>query len=253
METVTITNTFFDECKETKWMEGWKFKTAYRPFNRTAKVGNMAYLYSKYDRPTTTKEFYEKYISDTTDNVSLEKKGRTEEELIKFAEEYKQNYEAITKDTSIPLDTFYKNLVFHFFTQTITGHQAEEELTKIINEKYDGYTASPVDYILDTKYGIDIEVNGDNGNKFFLQVKPISFIVGKNPSEDLKKDREALIYKRCEALKDYGYNTYYVFYKKKDDGHLEWLVRNKKITHTLNQILDNNGNSIFTYDNTTWK
>lgn len=251
MEAVTITNTFFDECKQTKWMEGKDFKYAYRPFNKTDKVGNMAYLYSKYGRPTTTKEFYEKYISDTTSDEPLNQKGRSEEELLKFAEEYKSNYEAITTNTSIPLETFYKNLVFHFFTQTITGHNAEETLTRAINEKFENYTAKAVDYVLDTKYGVDVEVTRNDGHKFYLQVKPISFIIGKNPSKDLKQDREAVIYKRDKTLKELGCETYYVFYRKNNDK-LEWLKKNNKITSKIKDILDNNGNSVFNYGNYKW-
>lgn len=239
---------FFSECEQTDWMEDWNFKKAYRQFNSPTLVGNMSYLYNKYDRPSTTREFYERYISDTTADVPPQERGRSEEELMRFAEQYKNNYDS---NVSYPVDLFYKNLVYHFFTQTINGHQAEEEFMNTVNARSTTYKVTAVDYMLDTKYGVDLCVTkGDE--TFYVQIKPISFIAGKNPSESLRQDRMSCYRKRKAILDDYGCNTKYAFYRD-NNGHREWLIRGGKILSELEDVLDKNGNSLYRYDTSKWK
>lgn len=239
---------FFTECEQTKWMNDWAFKEAYRPFSNPTLVGNMAYLYNKYDRPSTTQEFYERYITDTTVDVPPHERGRSEEDLMNLAEQYKDNYKG---NISYPSDLFYKNLVYHLFAQTINGHQAEEEFMNTINARSTKYKVTPVDYVLDTKYGVDLQVTkGDE--TFYVQIKPISFIAGKNPSKDLRQDRMATYRKREAMLYDYGCNTKYAFYRYKN-GRREWLIRGGKILSELEDVLDKDGNSLFRYDAVKWK
>lgn len=243
---VTITNSFFDECEKTKWM--YRFNNCYKPVTRPFTVGNMTYLYYKYGRPKTTAEFYKRYITDLDEReTNTSKKGRTEEYLWNLAETYRKNC-----DLSIPTEMYFKNLVFRLFTQTINGHHAEEMLMNLFNAKSKTIHLEGADFLLDTSYGVDLVGTRDNVT-FYIQVKPYSFIASQNPDLSLKKDRIAMIEKRDKALKDYGNETYYVFYRKKDDGNFEWLTKNSKLTNKLETILDKDGNSIFNHENIKWQ
>ncbi len=248
MRELTINDTFFNECEQTKWMSSPNFRSAASPVTRPFTAGNMTYLYYKYNRPKTTKDFYQRYISDLDEReTNTSKKGRTEEYLWSLAETYRKNC-----DTSIPTETYYKNLVYRLFTQTINGHQAEEAFMNLYNEKSETIHFEGADFLLDTGYGVDLV--GTKGDlTFYVQIKPYSFIASNSPDWSLHRDRLYMIDKRKKALNDYGNETYYAFYRKREDGSLEWMVKNNKLANKLEAILDNNGNSIFNHENIKWQ
>lgn len=246
----------FDEelisnCDNTKWMEGYDYKKAWRPFNRTNKVGNMTYLYNKYGRPTTTLEFYQKYTTDTTETDIPTHHGRTEDELWDIARQYRENYISATRDDYTPIETFYQNTVYHIITQTINGHKAEEEMIRHINANIDNMTATSADYILDTEYGVDV-IAKTPSHELFIQVKPISFIKGKHANKDLWEDRMEAIRKHRLARETFNTETVYAFYQwDYTNTHIEWFTNDGKILQRLNQIMTDDGTSLFNTTTTT--
>lgn len=253
MENVTITSsTFFDECKETKWMSNASFREAVMPYNRTTTVGSLMYLYDKYGRPKTIEEFFNKYTTDTTGD-DVVKCGKSNEQIIQWAKDYQKRYVDITKDTSISFDLFYKNMIYRLFGQTIEGRRAENELVDYINS-HTNCTATTTAYDIDTAYGADINVVKPDGSSFFIQVKAISYIASNKYDPKIYKSRMQLIDKNKKAKKDLKMNTYYCFYRKNPLGTLEWcLDNNNKMCYTLDGILTRDGNSVFNQYNKKWR
>lgn len=251
-QTEVNSQSWSSSVEDTKWMGTPDFKAAYRPFNNTYLVGNMAYLYSKYGRPTSTLDFYQQYVSDTTDDAPLNQRGRSEDELLEFARTYKANYENATGDLSVPLDKYYDNLCYHLFTETIRGHAAEEELINAINKNSNVFKAEGVDYLMDTLYGVDIKVTTAEGKIFYVQVKPVSFIRGKNPDKDLLVDRKALLDKRIKTLNECNADTLYAFYNNTYAGR-EWSVKpNGRVLYRVDEILTADGHTLYNYKANHW-
>lgn len=249
METLlNKTNDFFNECYKTSWMRGNDFDISYRQIQPIKYIGNMAYLYIKYDRPQTTREFFERYTSDKTELISVGKHGLTEQEWLKLAKQY---YSYSTPKYNIPFEYYCQNLLYRQFYQTIEGHKKEEMILNYINKQYPSFTASTVDGVTDLEYGVDIEVKSNDNPIFYIQVKPITFLFG-NTKKDLIQDRKNLFDKNNKL----DNKVYIVYYKHNDNNDIELMTNNNnKILFNTNKFIKENGFSFFDiYDtNYTWK
>lgn len=238
---------FFNDCYKTSWMRGIDFDNSYRLIQPTKIIGNMAYLYIKYDKPQTTKEFYVRYISDNLSSEKIGCNGKSEKDWLNLVKIYYQNSSA---KYDIPFEYYCQNLLYRQFYQTIEGHKKEYTILNYINQQYPSFTASTVDGITDLEYGVDIEVKSKDKPVFYIQVKPITFLFG-NSNKDLIQDRKNLIKKNNKID-----NKVYVVYYRKNGNDIEWMTtKSNKILFDVNAFIKDNGSSTFNNfkENYTWK
>lgn len=169
-------------------------------------------------------------------------------------------------------------IIGHACYETLVGYYNEAYVRKYLTEKcgknlntlVDG---EETDTILDSN-GVDIFVSDENNKiKALIQVKPITFITGRD-SEDLKKDR-AKCYNNDKRMADYVKKNpdkfsdetplewYYIFYDKKitDKGNFEFddesiiMFSDNIITDGTNNVFvkkeylwDNKGDTLFDGD-----
>jgi len=218
MNETKLTDEYFANCKKTSWMTK-EFNWHWYTINNRKEIGDMSYLYHKY-KPTSYKDFYIKYTTDTGDDGDVRHRGRSEQELLQLAHKYQR----ISKRYDLPISTFYNNLVWHIIIQSYDGHKYEQQFINYINSL--GYNAVTVNSNLDAEYGVDIEVFNDKKRLFFVQVKPITFTIG-NKNASLINDRKLAYIKRDKIKEKYNVPVLLVCYSiNKVSKEVEWLQHN---------------------------
>lgn len=200
-------------------------------------IGNCTNLYQKLN-PTSYKDFYDKELKYAEENhhLPVEERGLTYEEFYMLAYKYKILLEDCT-NLKYDISIYFYALVCHAIIETFIGQKKEEVVLEYINNK--GFTASKVDSKKDTRYGVDIEVEG-KGQHFYVQVKPLTFFTSNY--SDVNNDRLEACKKREEIMSNEGLDTYYIIYDLDwETSQLKWLF-NKKDT-VLFKISD-----LFKYD-----
>lgn len=223
METVN-----FNDVSSTSWMTK-DFNRYWYRLNNRENVGDMTYLYNKY-QPTSYEDFYVKY---TTDTVGENPKwhGRSEEELDEIAKRYQE----LSNRYDVNLSTFKNNIIWHTIVQTFDGHKKELELKQYLNSL--GHDVRGVDPELDAKYGVDLAFYKGGQLRFYIQVKPYTFILG-NSNWSLINDRKLALQKGRQLQVP----TYFAFYDKSG----KWLT-NPHIVSRLTDYIDNNGYTKLTH------
>lgn len=242
-----IDDTFFEECKNTRWMTR-SHNMIWKTLNQRESVGDMSYLFWKYN-PKDYKDFWDKYTSDINIlNTDLKHSGRSVSYLLDLAKTYKER----SGNTSTPLPTYFKNIVWHIIVQTYDGLNREREFMEYI-KKY-GYTCDKVEGDIDAGYGIDLELK-KNGNHFaYLQIKPMSFCLG-NSNAALREDRKLAFSKREKVRKEFGKEVWMIIYKKDEStGEVKWhFNENGVMVNSFEHFISPEGYSNFSNTKGEWR
>ena len=202
-------------------------------YTKSGYIGNCMYLYNLL-KPNDYEDFYNKILdyAESHKEIRVENRGLTYEELYHLAEEFKKETEE-NGGINTGLNIYFYTLVCHLVIETFDGAKAEELLTDYFKEN--GADVSKVDPVIDTRYGLDLDVKKD-GTRFFVQVKPISFFLGKNLHT--MKDKVKICVKREEVLEKYGINTYYAIYDiDKEECRIRWVTNQKgKILFKIEEL-----------------
>ena len=206
-------------------------------FSYSNKIGNCTNLY-RLLRPTSYKDFYFKYIKYASENIEkkIYDRGLTYGELITLAEEYKSMCESKT-NLKYDLEIYFYDALCHIIIETKDGQKNEEDFIRYLESI--GYECSNIDGRNDAKFGVDIKLVKDGNDFGFIQVKPISFF--KTNRADTQNDRIKLCEKYEMTKKEYGLDTFYAIYSKKND-RVYWYKNGKSFCFRINDL--------FTYDKT---
>ena len=184
-------------------------------------VGNCTDLYYLL-KPFDYLDFYYKYIENAERNkhLPIERRGLTYKELYELAEKFQSLVEEST-EFRYDLSIYFYSLVCHIIVETFNGQKIEEIVMN--NVKTMGFNVSKVNGSKDARQGIDIAVS-NNDNKFYIQVKPISFFLSKK--EDTQQDRISCCRKREKVMEMEGLDTYYMIYEMRSNiDELKWVIK----------------------------
>lgn len=132
--------------------------------------------------------------------------------------------------------------LYHTVTETMMGKRAEKEL---IDNMISGVTKKEVEYPSgadDAFFGVDFFAYfGKNADKYGIQVKPITFYMGKKSST--VEDNEALLKKSVSAIEHFGLvGMLYAIYERRGDNNNEWFYKEvngrKKFLFTIDELYD---------------
>ena len=208
-------------------------------------IGNCTALRRKLC-PNSYEDFFEKMVTFAENNVELPiiKRGLTRDELVESGKRYKQMIEERNPYINNDLNVYINDLLCHIIVETYDGGLRENEIIDYLT-KYRGISCENFEWDIDTKYGVDVKIEMDNGMKYGIQVKPISFFCPykHRPSKAaLLTDWVGMVNKRDMMRDNFGMDTIYAIYvQDKKTGDVEWVKRdNGKLTFRLEDL--------FTYD-----
>lgn len=204
-------------------------------FAPSNKIGNCTNLYRLLE-PTDCNDFYEKYVKYGEEHscLPISKRGLSYNELVLLAEKYKKTVED-KLNVNYDLSMYFYDALCHIIVETWDGQQNERDFIKFLTNL--GYNCSKFDGKIDAEYGVDIKVTRDDGRISAIQIKPISFF--KSNRSDVQADRISLCVKYEEALKKFGFKTYYAIYSKdKTTGDITWVKNGSGYRFRINELFD---------------
>ena len=204
-------------------------------FAPSNKIGNCTNLYRLLE-PTDCNDFYEKYVKYGEEHscLPISKRGLSYNELVLLAEKYKKTVED-KLNVKYDLSIYFYDALCHIIVETWDGQQNERDFIKFLTNL--GYNCSKFDGKIDAEYGVDIKVTRDDGRISAIQIKPISFF--KSNRSDVQADRISLCVKYEEALKKFGFKTYYAIYSKdKTTGDITWVKNGNGYRFRINELFD---------------
>lgn len=212
-----------------------------------AHIGNLMDLMAILN-PNTPEEFEKKYYEYNEANPSLKigERGRTHEEMLQLTETYKNHCIRDIKDLPIFTDQqWYDCVIAHTISETFNGNFYEIQAMNLLNSKgikctqvknYIDENGNKTNIKFDSKYGVDLLAEINNENKFYIQVKPISFFNGFRNRFDTRLDNYTLIEKYFKVKNELNREVYYAIYNSRER---EWVAnKNDGICFRLNQIYD---------------
>lgn len=212
-------------------------------------IGNCTALRRKL-LPSSYEDFFKKQIAYAENNKELPiaKRGLTRDELIENAKRYKNLIESADHYINNDLDVYLNDLLCHIIVETYDGGLRENEFINYLT-KYLGVTCDNFEWDIDTKYGVDIKVEADNGTNYAIQVKPISFFCPyrhRPKNESLLTDWVGMVNKRDMMMENFGIDTVYAIYVLDDKtGDVTWIQkRNGKLTFSLEELFNYDKNNI---------
>lgn len=214
------------------------WRNNFAPSNR---IGNCTNLYRKL-LPSSVDNFYEKYVEYAEKNNSLpiSQRGLSYNELISLADRYKKQSEE-KANVNLDLSVFFYDALCHIIVETWDGQQNERDFVTFLTSL--GYRCSKFDGSIDAKYGVDIKVERNDGRISAIQIKPISFF--KSNRNDVQYDRIHLCEKYEDALKEFGFKTYYAIYvKDKETGDVKWVKNGNGYRFRINELFNYNPSDI---------
>ena len=138
----------------------------------------------------------------------------------------------------IPLSVFYNVVVCHNIVETFRGKETELKVANMLRDA--GFEIVPTTDDDDAKRGIDIFAKKD-GQKYFIQVKVISYLFGCKP--DLVADRVKVFTQYIPNQKEeYGEGIPYwwIFYDYKTKEWI-WNPESNSFKWDIEKILNRNG------------
>lgn len=209
-----------------------KYNTQWKKYAGRNSIGDCSNLFQRL-RPVNYYDFYLKYTKDGEDTVHNRQEfkyyGRTEEEI----EEVAKKYMAECGNTSYTIEEFIKNVYMHVIIETFDGQIKEQDVNQLLVNM--GYTYEKPEKNEDSRFGIDFKVYKDCKLAFVLQIKPISFFLGRH-NRSLIEDRIGAFEKQSLVLNKFNVPTYYMVYKADDNGKVGWLTENGKLCFELKRL-----------------
>lgn len=168
-------------------------------------------------KPKTMKEWYKHYTTNVMSAMELYKLCEMIHRLCRL---------------NCTVDDLFLYFVWEVIINVFDGFRKELRIMEMLTNT--GHTCEHSTGQMDREYGIDFIVD----DKYFIQVKPITFIRGNN-NASLINDRRLAILKKEKALKDFGKPTYYMFYDKATESLVKG--KNGKYCHNIDDLINNDG------------
>lgn len=193
----------------------------------------------------TVEEAYYSLMKYAEDNKNLEVRNRfmTEDEILKWAEWLKNEFEQYTT-VKYPIQTYFEFILGYYVVAAFRGFSAEYEFSDWLNTKLKSSTCFSDDNIteeicsyfgcsdhdeLDRKYMVDLLVlsnyeveNDEIEGGDVIQIKNKSFLLGGG-YESFEKDYKSLKEASQTLKEDFNTDYYFAFYD--NDGG--WLQKRK--------------------------
>lgn len=205
-------------------------------------IGNCTDLFRKLN-PTSEKDFFEKYFKyaeENTEKLNIRERGIVYKDFLSLIENYRTMANSNSGE-NFNFETYYYDALCHIITETYDGKINEINFMNYLKNL--GYNVSFFSGYVDTKYGVDIKIDTDNGNKRAIQIKPLSFF--KSKREDVHFDRIQLVKKYHNFLKDFGYKTdYAIYYKDRNNDKVFWLKNNDGYRFTIDELFQYDNNDL---------
>jgi hypothetical protein len=184
-------------------------------FSYMSFLGPIVKLCFKFN-PVSEYDFVNQYFSSAESNKKefVKERGLTRFEVMEMTTRFQRRVGEVSNTTITHEDAFHY-IMWNIINFAFSGFEAEKAYAELLYKN--GYITSKADDELDEKYGVDIVVKNKNEQKFYVQVKPNSFL-----SVNKKKEREDAYEKYNKTLKKYNIKTYYAFYTRSTDGKLTW-------------------------------
>ena len=219
-------NSLKSKWNDDKYGESWQRKYAGKP-----SVGAMVYLCDEW-KPNSYEDFFNMYITRFDGNDKIHR-GRSLEEL----EEIAINWQESSKDFETPLSEYFDAIILHTVVETYVGTDFEKKAVKCLTE-HDFKAVHGTDEE-DSSMNIDYKIYKNGALKFFLQIKPLSFIVSNR--NHTFKDRVNAFEKHDIGNKKYpGIPYYYLIY----DGYKNKWIYNpdkKRCLFKYEELVKKNG------------
>lgn len=216
-------------------------------YQNGGQIGNLMDLMALLN-PQSPEDFEKKYYEYNENNISLPigLRGRTHTEMLELTEQYKKHCQNEIKDLPNFTDQeWYDCVIAHAISETFNGNFYELQALKFLKEK--GLNCSQIkNYVdengnkssikFDSEYGVDLIATKNNGEKFYIQVKPISFFNGFKNRFDTRLDNYTLIEKYFKVKNKFNREVYYSIYNSR---YKEWVANNNNgICFRLNQLYE---------------
>ena len=206
-------NSLKKDWNDDKYGKYWQRKYSGKP-----SVGAMVWLCDKW-KPNSYEDFFNMYITKYNGNDRIYR-GRSLEEL----EEIAINWQKDCVDYGKPLSEYFDAIILHTVVETFVGVDFEKKAVQAL-ESTNRYIAERGTDEEDSAMNIDYKVfNLDHKLLYFIQVKPISFIV--SDKSHTFKDRVNAFEKHKKGNEMYpGVPYYYLIY---DAYTNKWVVNPNK-------------------------
>lgn len=223
-------NSLKSKWNDDKYGEPWQKKYAGKP-----SVGAMVWLCDNW-KPKSYEDFFNRYITDYHGDDRLHR-GRSPEEI----EEIAVNWQKDVKDFDTPLSEYFDAIILHTVVETYVGTDFEKKAVKCLSEH--GWAAVHGTDEEDSSMNIDYKIYDKDGVlRYFLQVKPLSFVVGNR--NHTFRDRVNAFEKHEIGNKKYpGVPYYYLIY----DGYRNKWIYNPNENRCLfkyEELVRKNGNPL---------
>lgn len=219
-------------------------------------IGDCSYLY-KFLRPTSPKDFFEKYISYYNDEFSFkthkgnDKCGRSREQLKYLAECYYNDIKKKFPKANVTIQDCLDNLIVHIIIETYDGHGVERYFVNFIRGWSKHYIVEECDGKYDSELGIDFIIRRDDDANFvrYMQVKPNSFFYYTIKHKALIDDRKNAFLKelKLNEIDENGIIEYLIYDKDEysKSKTVKIATREGKKAFRLSDIVDTNGQPKF--------
>lgn len=210
----------------------------YKKYSHEHIIGSCIYLVNKL-KPKDCYDFEKKYHEYANKNkkLSISNRGLTREELNNLVSKMKKEGDEVYPKIKFSEEDYYHLMMVHIIVETFAGFGSETIIYDYVKEKLKRRIEKPKTNNMDGKYGIDF-ILYNNFNKWdaFIQVKPISFFLGKKGH--IVDDQNHLLEKREMAKKKYDVDTLYCIYVlNHQNGNIEWLInKNDKVLFKKNDL-----------------
>lgn len=230
----------FDYEKCIKYKETYigdiKFNYIWRNcFAPSNKIGNCTNLYRRLN-PSSYEDFYKKYVeyAEANKDLKIKDRGLTYDELVLLSKNYKDK----CKNTGCEVyddEVYFYVALAHIIIETFDGQEKERMFKEYLIKN--GFSCDCLDGVFDGKYGIDIIAKDAKNNKFFIQIKPLSFFASSRM--DVVQDQKKLCEKYKDLYLNHNIQTLYAVYVINPDNSIEWFKNNgTKYSFKLNDLFE---------------
>lgn len=198
----------------------WQRKYQHKP-----SIGAMVHLCNEWE-PESYEHFYELYLRDGIktfgEDIDPKYRGRTPNEIEDIAIRWRDD----TGDFDTPLSEYFDAIILHTIVETYVGIDFEKRAIECLENN--GYQIVHGTDEEDSAMNIDFKVYKDGKLMFFIQVKPISFIVSDRIHTF--KDRMNVFEKHVKGNERYpGVPYFYLIY----DPYTNMWVYNEQQQRSL--------------------
>lgn len=220
-----------------KLRQTWDFNSTNKKWNdlklnHKKNIGCLMFI-AKKSKATTFEEWEKYYFSSGRERKELLKSfmsrdeyirvnneyGRTEDELLNIAKEFK-------KHINLPLKTLYNFVYIRVIDETWIGLNREITAFNIIKDicsKYEGLDVYEVDYHKDITYAVDFEIKMKDKIILAIQLKSMKYFKSKlDGTLDIKTVNAK---KNRDYTKKYNADVLYLYIGKYDIVNIDELIK----------------------------